>query len=80
MFGRIRPFRTRVSSILVQVGEKHGFKTQEDLAVCLGVSDRTLRRWITNRKPIDFEKVAECEPLRVDFFDAVAEGERKVRA
>lgn len=78
MFGRISPFWTRVSAVLVQVGEKHGFKTQEDLANCIGVSDRTLRRWLTHRKPIDFYKIAECEPIRADFFDAVAEGERKV--
>jgi hypothetical protein len=78
MFGRIRPFRKRVAAVLVQVGEAHGFKTQEDIAACLGVSDRTVRNWVKCRQAIDFEKVAECEPLRVAFFDAVAAGERAV--
>lgn len=77
MFGRIRPIRKRISAALVQVGKKHGFETQPALAKCLGVGDRTLRNWIKCRKPIDVEKVAECEQLRVDFFDAIAEGERR---
>lgn len=78
MFGRIRPFRKRASAILVQVGKKHGFKTQPALAKCLGVTSRTLRDWLKCKKAIDFEQVAECEALRAEFFDALAEGERKV--
>lgn len=83
MFGRIRPisaFRKRISFALVQVGERHGFKTQRELAKCLGVNERTLRNWITGRKLVDVEKVSDCEPLRVAFFDALAEGERKAKA
>lgn len=83
MFGRIRPFRGRgspfrqiISSTLVQVGERHGFKTQPELAKCLGVSERTVRNWTTGRKLVDVQSVFDCKPLRDDFFAELA---RRVR-
>lgn len=78
MFGRIRPIRKRLAACLVAVGQRHGFRTQPELAKCIGVSTRTLRNWIKCSKPLDVERIAECEALRIDFFDAVAAGERKV--
>jgi hypothetical protein len=60
------------------VGKAHGLRTQEDLAACIGISDRALRDWIKCRTAMEFEKIADCEKLRVDFFDALAAGERKV--
>jgi hypothetical protein len=76
MFGRIPAARKRWGLVLFEVGAALGFDTQEKLAACLGVTARTLRNWLSGRKPIDFEKIALCEPLRVAFFDAVAEAER----
>lgn len=78
MFGRISPFRTRVSSVLVQVGEESGFKTQEDLATCIGISDRTLRRWI-RKGVVDIDKLERCEPLWIPFLERLLEVERKAR-
>lgn len=77
MFGRISPFRTRVSSVLVQVGDERGFKTQEDLANCIGISDRTLRRWI-KRGDVDLDRLEQCEPIWIPFLERLLEVERAV--
>lgn len=78
MLGRIRPIRKRLAACLVKAGAAQGFKTQPELAKCLGVSERTLRNWIKCSRPIDVETIGSCEPIRIPFFDAVAAGEREV--
>lgn len=78
MFGRIRPFRKRASAVLVQVGKERGFKTQEDLANCIGISDRSFRSWIKGKKRIDFDKLSECEPIWIPFLERLLDGERRL--
>lgn len=70
---RIRSIRKKFSATLVQVGKAQGLDTPAKLARCLGLTGRAFQNWRANRRRIDFELVADCEPLRVAFFDRLAE-------
>lgn len=51
------------NALLVQAGEAlYGPRWQTDMANALGVSDRTMRRWVAN-EPVGWNVIADVERL-----------------
>lgn len=73
-------FRKRSSALLIRVGKKHGLETLKDLADCLGITLRALWSWRSGKVPVDTEIVWNCEPIRADFFDGLADLARNARS